>query len=244
VPFSVVQERIAQFLAARTSTQPLFLYVNFEDTHFPYHHKGVQPILNLKPIAESDISPSSAGALRATYANTAANVDRAIGEVLEMVRRARRTDPGVIVSADHGESLFDDGVLGHGVGLTDTQTRIPLIVANLPMVIKQPIGQADLRDAIGSALSSPESARRSPTLSDDAGSAVFQYLGTLVRPAQIALTRPDGRLIFDFRSNLVQPRGTTEWREPDALSAADRVAFLQLVRTWERMLLARQRAGR
>ena len=36
VPLSVVDERIREYLAARQRKNPLFLYVNFHDTHYPY----------------------------------------------------------------------------------------------------------------------------------------------------------------------------------------------------------------
>ena len=49
--------------------------------------------------------------------------------------------------ADHGESLFDEGFLGHGYALNDAQTRIPLIVSGLPLRLVEPFGQVDLRDA-------------------------------------------------------------------------------------------------
>ena len=64
--------------------------------------------------------------------NTTSNVDRAIGDMLERVRKALGREPGVIVLSDHGESLFDEGFLGHGYTLNDAQTRIPLVVSGLP----------------------------------------------------------------------------------------------------------------
>ena len=32
------------------------------------------------------------------------------------------------IRADHGESLFDEGLLGHGYALNDMQTRIPVVM--------------------------------------------------------------------------------------------------------------------
>ena len=126
VPYGVVQERVAAFLAARQKDRPLFLYVNFHDTHFPYHHRTIQPLISGKILEQSEISPDRADDLRAMYMNTASNVDRAIGGVLGDVRKAVGREPGIIVMSDHGESLFDEGFLGHGYTLNDTQTRIPL----------------------------------------------------------------------------------------------------------------------
>jgi hypothetical protein len=40
-------------------------------------------------------------------------VDRAIGNVVDAVTRARGRPPAVLVTSDHGESLFEEGFIGH-----------------------------------------------------------------------------------------------------------------------------------
>jgi hypothetical protein len=67
---------------------------------------------------------------------------------------------------------------------------------------------------------------------------VFQYLGTIDRPRQIALLGEHGRTIYDFRSGRVQLH-TPDWRRPDRLTGTEREEFLRLVRQWERMMVAR-----
>jgi hypothetical protein len=219
-----VVRRVTEFLAGRNGDRPLFLYVNFHDTHYPYHHAGIEPLLGTPVLAEADISPANQAALLQMYLNTAANVDRAIGETLAAVERRLGRRPAAIVTADHGESLFDEGFLGHGYALNDSQTRIPLIVRGLPIVIAQPFGQSDLRDAIGAALASTEQ-HAAPRVVDRADKSVFQYLGTIDRPRQIAVRTPDGSLVYDFRTGLVAP------------AQVDRITAL--VHWWERMIVAR-----
>ena len=153
VPHTVVVEHVASFLKARRADRPLFLYVNFHDTHFPYHHRFIQAILPTPVLAESEIVPARAQDLRRMYLNTVANVDRAIGRVIDTARATLGDTAGVVVLADHGESLFDEGFLGHGYALNEAQTQIPLVVSNLPMVIRQPFAQADLRGQLRLALS-------------------------------------------------------------------------------------------
>ena len=243
VPFAVVQERIGEFLQRPDAERrPLFLYVNFHDTHFPYSHDSIATVVSPSRLPRGRIEPEERDALWATYVNTAANVDRAIGEALADVRRARGADPAVIVTADHGESLFDEGFLGHGYALNDVQTRVPLIAANLPLAIDQPFGQVDLRDAIGAALRVPADASARPRLEASPDQQVFQYLGTVNRPRQIAFLGRDGRVVYDLRTGLVRIRGGA-WRRPGDLNGSERAEFLRLVREWERMVLAR-RAGR
>ena len=223
VPATTVQERVREFLERRTTAKPLFLYVNYHDTHYPYHHRGIAPLVRAPVLAESEIAPQNQAALHQMYLNTAANVDRAIAEVLAAVEQRLERRPALIVTADHGESLFDEGFLGHGYALNEVQTRIPLIVRGLPMVIEQPFGQAELRDAIGAAL---ESGRLDelPRVVTRADKKVFQYLGTIERPRQLAQRGVDSQLIYDFRSG----------RMPITAGVQD------LIHLWERMILARQ----
>jgi hypothetical protein len=171
--------------------------------------------------------------------NTAANIDRAIGDLLAAVRTARGGEPAVIVTADHGESLFDEGFLGHGYVLNDVQTRVPLVVAGLPMVIEEPFGQQDLRAAIGAALRTAAEQPALPRVVRAGDREVFQYLGRLHRPRQIAFLRTGGRTMYDFRTGRVQLAGGT-WQAPGDLAGEARAEFLRLVHHWERLLLMRR----
>ena len=168
------------------------------------------------------------------YLNTAANVDRAIGQLLAHATKTLGREPAVIVLSDHGESLFDEGFLGHGYALNDEQTRIPLIVANLPLRIEQPFGQIDLRDAIVAALREPPTLTTPPVLHDDPEKRVFQYLGALRRPAQIGFVTLGGRTLYDFRERRFRQAGAA-WQRPAELSPQAYASFLELIHTWERM---------
>ena len=241
VPYDVLVERVASFLKTREKGRPLFLYVNFHDTHFPYHHARIQPLVASPILEQSEIVPGRDADLRAMYLNTAANVDRAIGHMLSLVAGAVGEKPGVIVLADHGESLFDEGFLGHGYALNDAQTRIPLIVSGLPLQLVEPFGQIDLRDALRAALATSASPVR-PSVRIDPEREVFQYLGTIDDPAQIGLTNLTRRVLYDFRSRRARI-GDAPWRRPDELSQAETQELTRLIRLWERMMLARRADG-
>jgi hypothetical protein len=186
VPHDVLEGRVAEFLKKRSAVRPLFLYVNFHDTHFPYHHKTIEPLLEAPVLEQSEITPDRAADVRAMYLNTAANVDAAIGRVLGAVRQAVGREPAVIVLSDHGESLFDEGFLGHGYALNEAQTRIPFIVSGLPMRIVEPFGQGELRDAVRASLAETDTTLP-PHVEQDDQKLVFQYLGAIDHPAQIGL---------------------------------------------------------
>ena len=54
---------VRDYLGARRSTDPLFIYVNFHDTHYPYHHAGLKKILGGDPLPTALISPARTGDL-------------------------------------------------------------------------------------------------------------------------------------------------------------------------------------
>ena len=235
LPFEVLEQEIAKYLRNRTDANPLFMYVNFQDTHYPYDHPGLKPILTDNPLPRSLISPNRRTDLWRTYLNAAANVDAAIGRVIQAVQTKVGVAPAVIVLSDHGESLFDGGFLGHGYVLNAAQTRIPMIVTGLPVRIDVPFGQAGLRDAIDEALSGKVSADARPSIVGADGH-VFQYLGSLAAPGEIGQLTRDGQITYDFRTNRVALWDSSI--RPDDLIGGPREAFLDLVRTWERMRLA------
>ena len=237
VPSEVLIERVTSFLRERRRDQPLFLVLNIQDTHFPYRHATIRPILSDVALDRFKIAPARAAELRAMYLNTTRNVDDAVAVALAEVRTALGRDPGVIVVSDHGESLYDEGFLGHGYALNDAQTRIPFIVVNLPIVIDEPFGQSELREVIARAFATgaagaPAQVRQDPT------KHVFQYLGSVERPVQIALTSIGGQIAYDFRTGRVQI-DRAAWRRPDALPPAEFNRWRALVHQWERMVLAR-----
>jgi hypothetical protein len=238
VPFERVQEKVAGFLEKRDRSRPLFLYVNFHDTHYPYHHDGIRPLLSGAWLRESQIEPSQKQALQEMYFNTAANVDGAVGSTIGLATRALGSTPAIIVMSDHGESLFDEGFLGHGYALNDVQTRIPLIVANLPLSIAEPFGQSDLRDAIAAAMAKDAAQGVTPRVVTPEGKVVFQYLGAIDRPRQIAFAGSNGRTIYDFRTRRVSLLDGTSHR-PDELQGKPLAQFVRLVHFWERMMVAR-----
>ncbi len=245
VSYKVVVEQIGTFLESREPERPLFLYVNFHDTHFPYHHGDIRSLVNETVVDRHQIAPTRAADVRAMYANTVTNIDAAIAQVLQLTERSLGRKPAVLVIGDHGESLFDENFLGHGYALNDAQTRIPFIVANLPMVIEEPFGQSDLRASLWAAVEGTNadfgSAR--PVLRQNPDKAVFQYLGNIDRPRQIALVTLTDRLLFDFRTGKARV-GNGVWLRPEHMAGVDRERVIHLVHTWERMKLARAGARR
>lgn len=235
VSSAVVLERVEAYLARRQQSKPLFLYVSFYDTHFPYTHDGIATLVDATRVSQSDIQPARKDDLHRMYRNTAANVDKAVGELLQLVARHVDQPPVTIVLADHGESLFDEGFLGHGYAINDVQTRIPLIVSGVTLHTCAPIGQADVRAALTSALALEPAAEGTPAL-PCASPRVFQYLGSIDRPRQIAFTDGESRVWWDFRARRGRVAGGP-WLPERDLSTADRERVLAVVHFWERLRL-------
>jgi hypothetical protein len=236
LPFDVLNGHIGKFLESRRRERPLFMYVNYYDTHFPYWHRKMAPLVSDVALAQFEIGPNRAADLRAMYANTAANVDAAIGVMLERATATLGSPPVVVVTADHGESLFDEGFLGHGYALNEVQTRIPLVIAGASVRLEEPVGQSDIRAALLHGLAGTGG---SPVATPSALRSVFQYLGTIEGPAQIGRTGVASQLIYDFRTHRARA-GSAIWQRPDRLTPEDASLLRELVHEWERMVVGRR----
>ena len=180
----LLREIDRSFGARQAWAQPVFLYVNFQEAHFPYHHPEMKRLLPGEPIARSDISAENRERVARTYWNAVAYDDWLVGQLLERLKRLGvYEDSLVVVTADHGESLFDDDFLGHGHVINRQQTHIPLILSG-DLAVQGPVGLDDYRALILRALGAergPEPAR-----------PVFQHIGPLDRPAAIGIVAPGG----------------------------------------------------
>jgi hypothetical protein len=182
--------------------RPQFIYVNFQSAHFPYFNPGMDQVLPGTPIARGEISLGNRERVAQTYGNAVAYNDRLIGALLERLRRLGVLENSlIVVTADHGESLFDDGFLGHGHMLNDQQTRIPFILSRPGVAIPAVIGLDDMRALILRAAGAQ--------VAPPSGQPVFQFLGSLDRPGAIGTVDSTGRrLVFDFLQETLRDSAT------------------------------------
>lgn len=226
VSWKVLEERVNAFLDHRDSTRPLFLHLNIQDGHFPYTNPDIVPLLDSTTLQRHEFRESRVDDLRRMYLNTIANVDAALGRMLARVEATTGRAPGVLVIADHGESLFDEGFLGHGYAADDAQTRIPFILHNLPAAVPAVAGQLDVRPVLRAAMTAVDPLA-APAVDDSVDNGAFQYVGILRAPKAIAQVSADGT------------RLTVNLRRPGHLEGA----ALALVHFWERVVLATGRRG-
>jgi arylsulfatase A-like enzyme len=189
--------------------RPQFLYVNLQAAHFPYSHPAMPTLVNDLPIPRSEIRSENREWVEATYWNAVANADWAVGEIMKQLRMLGvYEDTLVIIVSDHGESLFNDGFLGHGHALNEAQTRIPLITNRPGLAIRQAIGQVDLAELI------VRLATRQYNSEDwqDSEHGVFQLVGSLHRPQLVGtVSYGEQRTILDLRTQRVYFSDLKRW---------------------------------
>ena len=231
VSWKTVLEQVQTFLSDWPDDRPLFLYVNFVDTHFPYTHDEVDDILGSSELSRGDIRASQAEQVFRAYANTAANVDRAVEKLVTAWRRKFAERPSaILVTGDHGESFYENGTLGHGQTLTSIETRVPFILSGIGGDWPEPLAISDVRGLLAQHLfrKTPPGTRARFTTPD--GQDVFQYLGRLDQPEQIGVRTRDGLIGLDLRrGNAWQ----TDAAEQPLAEAPSPDALDRLVWRWE-----------
>jgi phosphoglycerol transferase MdoB-like AlkP superfamily enzyme len=166
-------------------SRPTFLYLNFQEAHFPYSHKDMPRFLPGPLAKRSEIEASNRETVQRTYWNAVAYSDWLVGEVVRRLKAQGVYDRTLImITGDHGEALFEEGFLGHGHVIDRAQTQVPFILSDPAARVAGPIGLADYRGILLRALSGepPGPAR----------SAVFQYIGTLESPGSIGIVEAGG----------------------------------------------------
>ena len=164
--------------------RPTFLYLNLQEAHFPYAHPATMRILPGEPIARADIAIGNRAALERTYWNAIAEDDWLIGQIIARLKSLGIWDRTLLaVTADHGESLFDDGFLGHGHMINAQQTRIPFVLSKPGLAVDGPVGLSDYRSILLRALGAPMPARAGP---------VFQHIGPLDASTAIGMVGKGG----------------------------------------------------
>jgi len=160
-----------RWLRERASRAPKFLWVHYMDPHEPYLPPGIPAAVraSLPPLRgvplrctgswmdegkpEPQLSEAVRAAVRTLYDYEVRYADRSAGALLDYLREAGLYEPALIViTADHGEELWDHGHLGHGHALHDEILRVPLMVklpdASSPRRVKRQVRLIDLAPTV------------------------------------------------------------------------------------------------
>ena len=129
---TVTDEALRQLDRAQGRRQ--FLWVHYFDPHSPYGDSGsaaraLTPAEVLRRMADAGARAGLADEVRELYGRDVEALDRSLDRLLARLETDRaRFDTHVVVTADHGESLGEDQVIGHGNHLSPEQIRVPLFI--------------------------------------------------------------------------------------------------------------------
>lgn len=115
-----VTQLALEALQQRDPKRPLFLWVHYTDPHAPYRfhldfNPGGRKLLGLDRTAQT----------RVKYDSEVAFADHHLGLFLSAIPK---DNTFVVFVADHGESLFDHGYLGHGRRINQASMHVPLMI--------------------------------------------------------------------------------------------------------------------
>lgn len=114
--------------------RPFFLYVNLQNSHFPYHTPDDFPKRFLPdkidfPYAFGNYPKEKLGIVQNHWRNSLAYVDFQIGRLLEHLKRTGTFDRTVLViGADNGEAFFEHDTVCHAGPIFDESVRVPVLL--------------------------------------------------------------------------------------------------------------------
>jgi hypothetical protein len=190
LPESRVYREFDKWSRTTDWSQPQFIYFNIQAAHYYYYHEGMKLLFVKQPISWTAISASRRKDVQATYWNAVANGDLMLGKIIRRLKDLHVYRKTLLVMlGDHGESLFDDGYLGHGFELDDAQTHIPLVFNRTGVDLRGSVGECDVRNLILETITGEHLAE---TAEQNTG-VVFQYVGPLRDPVEVGMVESGGR---------------------------------------------------
>jgi len=139
-----------QWLASRSRGRPYFLWVHYLDPHWTYRPDppfdtkfdpdfngpftlyddlDARRLTKGQVIFENRLTPRQVEHVRALYDGEIAQVDAALGRLLDALAEPGAPPPLVVFTADHGESLGEHGYyFAHGEYLYQETLHVPLII--------------------------------------------------------------------------------------------------------------------
>ena len=174
-----LNSEVKGLLKERSSGKPLYLWIHYMDMHPPYalfaHTTGGFLLFLEHHLADVTMHLFSGRVRRLfnplyeyLYDRSLAHVDRAFGELRNMLEQAGLLRNAVIViTADHGEEFYEHGGFTHTPRLYNENIRVPLILwgVDLRGSIERPVSLIDIAPTIaGLAKTSSPSTYRGKSL--------------------------------------------------------------------------------
>lgn len=214
-----------EFGTAAQWSEPVFLYMNFQSAHFPYDHPGVPHRMTDNPLPRGAINIGNKDAVQATYWNAVANSDAWLGQLVTRLKKLGVWDNSLlVVTGDHGESLFEDGFLGHGHIINDRQYGTFFVTNRPGLSQEQPVAISDYRGMILSLLSGKAKV--------PAPFAPFMHVGPLDTPTQIGMATQNGIVSLRLDTGIACFGGADTCAPHERLTQERKVAVDALISRW------------
>jgi hypothetical protein len=150
-------QRVRQLALERTD-KPRFIMCFLMSTHFPYSFP--EEFDHFRPSGDDVSRPNwrmmPPEVLHNRYRNAARYLEAQMLEVIEALDPQRNL---ILLTGDHGESMFEDGALAHATRGSEVQTRVPLLMVG-PRIpareITQPTTHTDVLPTLLHALAGRE----------------------------------------------------------------------------------------
>ena len=128
-PYNKSGRNMINSLSSSSLSQPFFLFLNLMESHEPY-------IDDFSPQQEQEYSlgllePSikTVKKVRESYYAESKLIDWEIAEIVRFLKENNIYDStNIIITSDHGQSLFEHEFYGHGIYLHDELIRVPLLI--------------------------------------------------------------------------------------------------------------------
>lgn len=156
------------WLGTTNTESPAFLWMHLFEPHGPYDitpwfeenypdYKGrfkdgvtMQQITNARQIGFPD---SDIDAMRQIYAGEIELADQYVGTLIETLKARGNLDNTVlIIVADHGQGMGENGHFGHGALLWESVLRVPMVIVDFrnpePAIVEQRVGIIDITPTI------------------------------------------------------------------------------------------------
>jgi len=133
----------ARWVIDHRRERPLFLWLHLMDPHVPYlnlaeHELTAEDFARLDALRHESpaddpwfAKPSNRELVRRIYRDEVARLDTALVELLDALGPAPPSGRLVVLTADHGEELWEHGEFEHGHSFHQEVTAVPLVIAGL-----------------------------------------------------------------------------------------------------------------
>ena len=134
-PVQKAGKRIANIIGNSVFEYPFFLFANFMELHDPYtigkgeFFSGEAKKMLSFLVGHTDISSSLLNEYMELYKHELFLLDQYVGKIIDKLKKDGVYDNTVIViTADHGQNFGEDHYYGHGILLSDSLVKVPLII--------------------------------------------------------------------------------------------------------------------